>query len=75
MIPQSIYCPKCGQKVEKAEIVEDSVIAGILTQGYNDGARFICPCGVIAILLNQELPKSPTFSLLFDVVKIKERSN
>lgn len=73
MIPQSIFCPKCGQKVEKAEIVEDSMVAEILAQGYNDGARFICPCGVIAILLNQELPRSPTFSLLFDIVKVETR--
>lgn len=73
MMPQSIYCPKCGQKVVRTEIAEVSVVANIITQGYSEACRFICPCGIIAICLKQELPKSPTFSLLFDIVKVEAR--
>lgn len=66
--PRYIYCPRCGEKIA-LEPIDDPRIT---EEGYVVGARGICTCGVVAVLCIQEMPKSPTFSLFFDVYKAEE---
>ncbi|MEM2260007.1 MAG: hypothetical protein QXY65_02955 [Candidatus Methanomethylicaceae archaeon] len=72
-IPPWIYCPRCGKKIELKEL-EGEELEKIKEEDYDSGGRGICSCGVVVILVHQPLPKSPTFSLFFDIyeVKIKE---
>jgi len=48
----------------------------IISNGYIAGGRGICQCGVVAVLCVQEMPKSPTFSLFFDIYALpKQKGN
>jgi len=68
-VPPYIYCPRCGNKVMLTHIKGDE-LEKIREHGYIAGARGVCECGVVMVLCVQELPKSPTFSLFFDVYKV-----
>jgi len=68
-VPPYIYCPRCGNKVMLTPLKGDE-LEKIREHGYIAGARGICKCGVVMVLCVQELPKSPTFSLFFDVYKV-----
>jgi len=48
----------------------------IRNNGYIAGGRGICECGVVVVLCVQEMPKSPTFSLFFDIYALpKQKGN
>jgi len=68
-VPNAIFCPKCGDPIELKPLREGDVRVKIKDQGFDDGARGICGCGVVAILCFQRLPKSPTFTMFFDIYR------
>jgi hypothetical protein len=67
VIPQYIFCPKCGSQIELIEDNSPETLEKLKEQGYTAIARGICECGVVAVLCYQPLPASPTFSLYFDI--------
>lgn len=74
-VPPYIYCPKCGNKLFLEEL-KGNELTHVKNNGYIAGGRGICQCGVIAILCIQEMPKSPTFSLFFDIYALTtQKSN
>lgn len=70
-IPPYIFCPRCGRKIF-LQTPDPDTMTKILEEGYDDAGRGVCKCGVVLILCYQELPKSPTFSIFFDVYQIPE---
>ncbi|RLI43546.1 hypothetical protein DRO59_00590 [Candidatus Bathyarchaeota archaeon] len=74
-IPPFIYCPKCSRKIFLEELRGEER-HHIKNNGYVAGGRGICDCGVVAVLCVQKMPKSPTFSLFFDVYELpKQKGN
>jgi len=74
-VPPFIYCPRCGSKIEIEEL-EGSELENVKAEGYVSGGKGVCKCGVVVVLCVQELPRSPTFSLFFDVYNIpREKAN
>jgi len=71
-VPPFIYCPRCGRKIFLKELSGEE-LERIKENGYIDGGRGVCECGVVVVLCTQEMPKSPTFSLFFDVYKIPKQ--
>jgi hypothetical protein len=67
VIPEYIFCPRCGSKIELIEDNSPETLEKLREQGYAAIARGICECGVVAVLCWQPLPASPTFSLYFDI--------
>ena len=75
LVPPFIYCPKCSRKIFLQEL-SGAELMRIRNNGYIAGGRGICECGVVAVLCVQEMPKSPTFSLFFDIYELpKQKSN
>jgi len=75
LVPPFVYCPKCGRKIFLQELSGEELMC-IRNNGYVAGGRGICQCGVVAVLCVQEMPKSPTFSLFFDVYALpKQKGN
>jgi len=75
LVPPFIYCPKCSRKIFLQEL-SGAELMRIRNNGYIAGGRGICQCGVVAVLCVQEMPKSPTFSLFFDIYELsKQKSN
>jgi len=75
IVPPFIYCPKCSRKIFLQEL-SGAELMRIRNNGYIAGGRGICQCGVVAVLCVQEMPKSPTFSLFFDIYELpKQKSN
>lgn len=72
LIPNWIYCPKCGNKLNLKEITDPETLRTIKNNGYEEASRGICECGLIAVICYQPLPASPTFSLFFDIYKPEE---
>jgi len=70
-VPPYLYCPRCGNKVMLTPLKGDE-LEKIREQGYIAGAKGVCRCGVVMVLCVQEPPKSPTFSLFFDVYRIEK---
>ena len=70
-IPSLIYCPKCGNEMNLEKIVEAQTQVELEESGYATGARGICPCGVTAILAIKKMPENPTFTLMFNIYKLK----
>jgi len=68
-VPPFIHCPRCGGRIILEELVGDD-LAVIKANGYIAGARGVCECGVVAVLCVQEMPRSPTFSLFFDIYAV-----
>ena len=66
-IPPSIYCPRCGSRIELEEDTKPETLEYLKNQGYTAMARGVCECGVVCVLCYQPLPASPTFSLFFDI--------
>jgi len=73
-IPPIIYCPRCGRKIFLQEIEGDE-LERIKSNGYIAGGKGMCECGVVVVLCAQELPKSPTFSLFFDIYQVAKKTN
>jgi len=67
-MPAYIYCPKCGGRMRFIQATPEEKKA-IVKNGYVNGARYVCSCGVVALLLVKPLPESPTFTLMFDIYK------
>jgi hypothetical protein len=67
VIPPWIFCPRCGSRLELSEDSSTESVNKLKEQGYEAAARGVCECGVVAVLCYQPLPKSPTFSLFFDI--------
>jgi hypothetical protein len=67
VIPPWIFCPRCGSQLELSEDRSPETVNRLKEQGYEAAARGVCKCGVVAVLCYQPLPKSPTFSLFFDI--------
>ncbi len=67
VIPPWIFCPRCGSRLELAEDSSPESANKLKEQGYEAAARGVCKCGVVAVLCYQPLPRSPTFSLFFDI--------
>jgi len=70
-VPPYIYCPRCGNKISLTPLKGEE-LEKIKEQGYIGGAKGVCECGVVLVLCVQEMPKSPTFSVFFDVYRIPE---
>lgn len=68
-IPPIIYCPKCGNKIMLHKL-NDSELARIISDGYDEGAKGICKCGVFLLICHLPLPESPSYSIFFDIYKI-----
>jgi len=68
-IPPYIYCPRCGERIMLKEVSGEE-LERVRENGYITCGKGVCSCGVVAVLCVQELPKSPTFSLFFDVYKV-----
>jgi len=71
-VPPYIYCPRCGRKIFLEELAGEELMH-IRDNGYVAGARGVCDCGVVLVMCVQEMPKSPTFSLFFDVYAIGDK--
>ena len=69
MLPPYIFCPKCGMKMPLQQDNSGEAIETLLGAGYQAMGKGRCPCGVWAVLCWKALPKSPTFTLLFDIYK------
>jgi hypothetical protein len=67
VIPPWIFCPRCGSRLELSEDRSPETLNKLKEQGYEAAASGVCKCGVVAVLCYQPLPKSPTFSLFFDI--------
>lgn len=67
VIPQYIYCPRCGSRIEMQFDDSPEALEALRKQGYTAMAKGICGCGVVVVLCYQPLPASPTFSLFFDI--------
>ena len=67
VIPQYIFCPKCGSQIELIEDNSPETLEKLKEQGYTAMGVGVCECGVVAVLCWQPLPASPTFSLYFDI--------
>lgn len=65
-IPPYLYCPKCGQKIKLNQLNPDEM-ERIKANGYDDGGRGMCKCGVVLIVCHLPIPESPTYSIFFDV--------
>ena len=72
LIPRQIFCPRCGEKVTLKPITEPLDITRLHKKGYIAGANGICKCGAVFALVVQPMPKSPTFTLMFDIYKIEK---
>jgi len=71
-IPPFIHCPKCGSRLNLDEDRSKETSEVLERQGYKALGRGICTCGVVAVLCMQELPASPTFTLMFDLYKVEQ---
>jgi hypothetical protein len=69
VIPDYIYCPKCGEPLKIEEIKNTEDLKKMEEEGYDAGGRGVCSCGVVLIILHQPLPKSPSFSIFIDIYK------
>jgi len=49
--------------------LEAKALAEIKKRGYDEAARFVCSCGVVAVLCTQKLPKNPTYTLFFNIYR------
>jgi hypothetical protein len=72
VIPQYIFCPKCGSQIELIEDNSPETMAKLKEQGYAAMGVGVCECGVVAVLCWQPLPASPTFSLFFDIFPVEK---
>jgi len=72
-VPPYIFCVRCGRKIFLEELSGDE-LSRIQSNGYIAGGRGICECGVVVVLCVQEMPKSPTFSLFFDVYELSKQT-
>lgn len=72
VIPSFIFCPKCGSRFRLREDKSEATSQVLKKQGYKALGRGTCPCGVVAVLCVQELPASPTFTLMFNLYKVEE---
>lgn len=66
-LPSALFCPRCNQSMPITRLNEKDFEAMILKQGFDEGGRGICRCGIVAVLCIKNIPKSPTFSLFFDI--------
>lgn len=69
--PNAVFCPKCGVVMELERIVDPKTLVKLQDSGYVAGARGNCECGISAILAMKEMPANPTFTLMFNVFKLK----
>lgn len=67
LVPPEVYCPKCGGQVHLDEITDAQQLHALGEKGYVAGANGRCQCGVLLALVVQPMPKSPTFTLMFDL--------
>ena len=67
IMPQAIFCPRCASPIKLIPMKEVDVKTKILEQGYDEGARGMCGCGVVTLVCIMHLPKSPTFSIFMDL--------
>ena len=65
--PESIFCPKCGRRMSLEKIKDPETMDKLEDGDYSQGARGTCKCGVVAILAIKEMPKEPTFTLMFNI--------
>jgi len=74
-VPPYIFCARCGRKIFLEELSGEE-LAHIKNNGYVAGGRGICECGAVVVLCVQEMPKSPTFSLFFDIYELpRQKAN
>jgi coenzyme F420-reducing hydrogenase gamma subunit len=71
VIPEYIFCPKCGSQIWLTEDNSPETLEKLKEQGYTAMGVGTCDCGVVAVLCWQPLPASPTFSLFFDIFPVE----
>ena len=54
-------------------VIDPLAIEKLNEKGYIAGANGICNCGAVFALVVQPMPKSPTFTLMFDIYKIEKQ--
>lgn len=67
IMPEAIFCPKCAGPIKLVDIPEADAQTKIYEQGYDEGARGMCGCGVVVVVCVMHLPKSPTFAIFMDI--------
>jgi len=72
-VPASIFCPRCGAVMPMERIRDAPTVAKLKESGYAAGARGRCGCGVFAILTIKRLPENPTFTLMFNIFRLRRR--
>jgi len=65
-IPPFIYCPKCGDRI-KLKRFSGEELERIKKDGYDDGGRGFCRCGVVLVICHLPMPQSPSYSIFLDV--------
>ena len=54
-------------------VIDPLAIEKLNEKGYIAGANGMCSCGAVFALVIQSMPKSPTFTLMFDIYKIEKQ--
>jgi len=67
---QQVYCPKCGSSITMRKVKDLRTRAGLQDKGYMGGYEGDCQCGVQAILAMKKMPENPSFTLMFNIVKL-----
>lgn len=67
IVPTTIFCPKCGETVKIKEEKNTLALKQLSDKGYIAAGNGSCDCGVVLAIVVQEMPKSPTFTIMFDV--------
>jgi len=70
-IPNTIFCPRCGSSMRMERVHDAETQAKLEEAGYAEGCRGMCECGVVAVLGIKRMPENPTFTLMFNVYKLK----
>lgn len=69
LVPLEIFCPKCGAKLKVEEVKDPMEKQNYIDHGFDQGGKGGCKCGVVFNLGVKAVPKSPTFTIMFDVYK------
>jgi hypothetical protein len=53
-------------------ISDESGIANLKKRGFATGCEGMCSCGVYAVLGIKRMPENPSFTLMFNIYKLRE---
>ena len=73
MLPDKIFCIKCGNLIDIIPINDDEIRKKAVLAGYVSVGRFVCKCGVVGMILCRPMPESPTFTVTFDIYDVTNK--